>query len=108
MVGHTSPFHEADGDYRTEKFMEGVGSSALPLYKLQSSLPKLPVPTLEETFARYLVSVQPLIEDHEYKATLAAAREFLRSGGLVRLASSCCSYSILLLTPYPHHNARTT
>ncbi|CBN79817.1 Carnitine/choline O-acyltransferase [Ectocarpus siliculosus] len=80
-MGRASPFHETDGDYRTEKFMEG-GSSVLPLYSLQDSLPRLPLPTLEETFARYLVSIEPLADQEEYKATAAAAREFLRPGGL--------------------------
>lgn len=77
-----SPFHETDGDYRTEKFMEG-GSSA-PLYSLQGSLPRLPVPTLEETLARYLASIQPVAKQHEYQTSVAATREFLRPGGLVR------------------------
>lgn len=77
-----SPFHETDGDYRTEKFMEG-GSSALPLYRLQNSLPRLPVPTLEETFTRYLRSIRPVASRQEYETTVAAAREFLRAGGLV-------------------------
>lgn len=81
-MGRASPFHETDGDYRTEKFMEG-GSSG-PLYSLQGSLPRLPVPTLEETFARYLASIQPLAKQHEYQTSVAAAREFLRPGGLVR------------------------
>lgn len=79
---HASPFHEADGDYRTEKFMEG-GTHALPLYSHQKSLPRLPVPTLEETFARYLLSVQPLTTGDEFQRTVAAVRSFLRPGGLV-------------------------
>lgn len=82
VMGRASPFHEADGDYRTEKFMEG-GSSALPLYSLQGSLPRLPVPTLEETFARYLESIRPLADQEGYETSAAAARDFLRPGGLV-------------------------
>lgn len=81
-MGTVSPFHEADGDYRTEKFMEG-GARVLPLYSLQESLPRLPVPTLEETFAKYLLSVQPLATRNEYQRTVAAVRKFLRQGGLV-------------------------
>lgn len=105
-MGRTSPFHETDGDYRTEKFMEG-GLSA-PLYSLQHSLPRLPVPTLEETFARYLASIQPVAKQHEYEATVAAAREFLRPGGLVRkrrlllLMSFCKGSSPTCLTAAVH------
>ncbi|CAN0531654.1 unnamed protein product, partial [Scytosiphon promiscuus] len=61
--------------------MEG-GSSALPLYSLQGSLPRLPVPTLEETLARYLESIRPLAGQEGYEASAAAARDFLRPGGL--------------------------
>ena len=81
-MGRTSAFHESDGDYRKEAFMEN-GSPLLPLYRLQSSLPRLPVPTLDETFARYLLSVQPLATSEEYERTVRAVREFLRPGGLV-------------------------
>lgn len=98
-MGRASPFHEADGDYRTEKFMEtnGASSSVLPLYLLQTSLPRLPVPTLEETFARYLVSVQPLAEPtQQYPKTAAAVREFLREGGLVRAALRVDAASLCL------------
>lgn len=100
-MGRASPFHETDGDYRTEKFMEG-GSSVLPLYSLQDSLPQLPLPTLEETFARYLVSIEPLADQEEYKATAAAAREFLRPGGLVRGGFQCCRLSRCCCYPAAH------
>lgn len=84
-MGRTSPFHESDGDYRREGFMER-GSPPPPLYRLQDSLPRLPVPTLDETFARYLLSIQPLAAPDEYERTVRAVRELLRPGGLVRCA----------------------
>lgn len=62
------------------------GGSSGPLYSLQDSLPRLPVPTLEETFARYLKSIEPLAKQHEYQTSVAAAREFLLPGGLVSSA----------------------
>lgn len=85
-MGSGSPFHETDGDYRTEKFMERAGGkgATLPLYCLQDALPRLPVPSLEETFARYLVSVEAVASPEEYQRTVAAAGEFLGPGGLVR------------------------
>eukprot|EP00521_Asterionellopsis_glacialis_P015676 CAMPEP_0195296184 /NCGR_PEP_ID=MMETSP0707-20130614/18946_1 /TAXON_ID=33640 /ORGANISM="Asterionellopsis glacialis, Strain CCMP134" /LENGTH=75 /DNA_ID=CAMNT_0040357615 /DNA_START=67 /DNA_END=290 /DNA_ORIENTATION=+ len=42
------PSYECNGDYRQEAFLETqhVGG---PLYEHQPNLPKLPIPTLEET-----------------------------------------------------------
>lgn len=81
------PFHESDGDYRKENLMEQDGCQPLPLYRLQDSLPRLPVPTLEETFARYLLSVKPLAGSDEYLQTVQAVRKFISPGGLVRGSS---------------------
>ncbi|XP_027564456.1 carnitine O-palmitoyltransferase 1, muscle isoform-like, partial [Neopelma chrysocephalum] len=46
------------------------------LYSFQSSLPKLPVPPVEATVARYLESVRPLLDDDKYKEMEALAKEF--------------------------------
>ncbi|XP_029817544.1 carnitine O-palmitoyltransferase 1, muscle isoform-like, partial [Manacus vitellinus] len=46
------------------------------LYSFQSSLPKLPVPPVEATIARYLESVRPLLDDDKYKEMEALAKEF--------------------------------
>lgn len=81
-MGRASPFHVTYGDYRTEDFIEAAPTP--PLYQLQNSLPRLPVPTLQETFKRYLASVEPLAESpEEYESHVASARDFLRPGGLV-------------------------
>ncbi|KAF9582836.1 Carnitine O-acetyltransferase mitochondrial [Lunasporangiospora selenospora] len=53
-----------------------------PLYRYDTALPKLPVPTLEETCARYLKSVRPLLNDQEFEATSAAVAEFQMPGGM--------------------------
>lgn len=79
LAERPSPFHEAYGDYRTERFMERGPT----LYQYQNILPRLPVPSLEETFARYMQTIQPLAAEAEYQRTTAAAREFLQPGGLV-------------------------
>lgn len=86
LAGRPSPFHETYGDYRTERFMERGPT----LYQHQNVLPRLPVPSLEETFARYIQTVQPLTTEAEYQRTIAAAREFLQPGGLV---SNCMPLS---------------
>ncbi|NXE17035.1 CPT1B palmitoyltransferase, partial [Lophotis ruficrista] len=46
------------------------------LYSFQTSLPKLPVPPVEATIARYLESVRPLLDDEKYGKMEALAKEF--------------------------------
>uniref|UniRef100_A0A8C3KEA6 Carnitine O-palmitoyltransferase 1, muscle isoform n=1 Tax=Calidris pygmaea TaxID=425635 RepID=A0A8C3KEA6_9CHAR len=46
------------------------------LYSFQTSLPKLPVPSVEATIARYLESVRPLMDDEKYGKMEALAKEF--------------------------------
>lgn len=49
--------------------------------RYQDSLPKLPVPTLEETAAKYLRSVIPITSPDEYARTEAAVKDFIKPGG---------------------------
>ncbi|EEH42203.2 carnitine O-acetyltransferase CAT2 [Paracoccidioides brasiliensis Pb18] len=51
------------------------------MLRFEDSLPKLPVPVLEETGKRYLKSVHPLLTDAEFKHTSKAVKEFVRPGG---------------------------
>ncbi|KAH9871050.1 hypothetical protein J1614_006624 [Plenodomus biglobosus] len=51
------------------------------MLRFEDSLPKLPVPTLEETAKRYLKSVHPLLSETEYNATTKAVEEFVAPGG---------------------------
>ncbi|XP_048158266.1 carnitine O-palmitoyltransferase 1, muscle isoform isoform X2 [Corvus hawaiiensis] len=46
------------------------------LYSFQSSLPKLPVPPVKATVARYLESVRPLLDDEKYREMEVLAKEF--------------------------------
>lgn len=39
------------------------------MFSVQDSLPKLPVPALEQTLQKYLRSVRPLLTDEEYAKT---------------------------------------
>jgi carnitine O-acetyltransferase len=65
------PMIESDGDYRKEAFLEThIGG---PLYANQSSLPRLPIPTLEETMRRFLPTALPLAKSEEEKSTLKEA-----------------------------------
>jgi len=53
--------------------------SATPMLRYQASIPKLPVPSLESTCAKYLESVHPLVTPAEYSKTQTAVSEFLSS-----------------------------
>ncbi|KAK4977473.1 Carnitine O-acetyltransferase mitochondrial, partial [Elasticomyces elasticus] len=52
-----------------------------PMLRYEDSLPKLPVPTLQETAQRYLKSVHPLLNKSEYDDTKKAVDSFLAPGG---------------------------
>lgn len=55
-----------------------------PMLRFQESLPRLPVPTLEETAARYVKSLHPLLSAAEYDTSKKAVEEFVRPGGVGR------------------------
>ncbi|XP_065485800.1 carnitine O-palmitoyltransferase 1, muscle isoform [Caloenas nicobarica] len=46
------------------------------LYSFQTSLPKLPVPSVQATITRYLESVRPLMDDEKYSRMEVLAKEF--------------------------------
>ena len=50
-----------------------------PMLRYQASLPRLPVPTLESTCAKYLESVQPLLTPEDYTKTQSSVSSFLAS-----------------------------
>lgn len=64
------PFVECLGDYRTESYLE---DSELPLYSHQSTLPRLPIPSLDETIERFLPSALPLARSEAESDSLKAA-----------------------------------
>ncbi|KAF3937345.1 hypothetical protein ABW19_dt0203692 [Dactylella cylindrospora] len=51
------------------------------MLRFEDSLPRLPVPTLEETAAKYLKSVHPLLSEAEFQQTTKAVKEFIAPGG---------------------------
>ena len=52
------------------------------MLKYQSSLPKLPVPSLQQSLQKYLKAMQPLLNDDEYQKTLLAVEEFGKPNGV--------------------------
>ena len=69
------PMVESHGDYRDEAYLEDhIGGN---LYSQQHSLPKLPVPNISDTIARFVPTALPLAKSHEEKAALLnACQEF--------------------------------
>ncbi|TFK39028.1 acyltransferase ChoActase/COT/CPT [Crucibulum laeve] len=56
-----------------------IDSNAPPMLRYQSSLPRLPVPTLASTCAKYLETVQPLLSPAQFSKTQASVSSFLSS-----------------------------
>ncbi|TDL23187.1 acyltransferase ChoActase/COT/CPT [Rickenella mellea] len=56
-----------------------VDPSVGPMLRFQASLPKLPVPTLESTAAKYLETVRPHVTPDAYAETKSAVEEFVSS-----------------------------
>ncbi|ROW05490.1 hypothetical protein VSDG_00202 [Cytospora chrysosperma] len=53
-----------------------------PMLRFQESLPRLPVPTLDETAARYLKSLHPLLSPAELEQSKKAIADFIKPGGV--------------------------
>lgn len=69
-------FVDSHGNYAHETFLEQPDT---PLYRHQQDLPRLPVPTLEQTIDRFLPTALPLAESEEEAVTLQeACQEFLQ------------------------------
>ncbi|KAH8825173.1 acyltransferase ChoActase/COT/CPT [Flagelloscypha sp. PMI_526] len=54
-------------------------STDTPMLRFQNAIPKLPVPTLAATGAKYLESVQPILSPEAYKKTEHVVNEFITS-----------------------------
>lgn len=53
-----------------------------PMLRFQESLPRLPVPMLEETGARYLKTLRPLLSPAEFEQSYKAVSDFVKPGGV--------------------------
>ncbi|PHH69562.1 hypothetical protein CDD82_7670 [Ophiocordyceps australis] len=51
------------------------------MLRFQDSLPRLPVPSLQDTAKRYLKSLHPLLTQTEFEASNAAVTEFIQPNG---------------------------
>ncbi|MFG3618334.1 choline/carnitine O-acyltransferase [Nocardia sp. NPDC047654] len=69
----------------TEKLATGMSVST---YDYDEQLPRLPIPTLEETCERFLERCSPLLTDEELTATKAAVEQFLAPDSPARTRQS--------------------
>lgn len=51
------------------------------LYSMQGILPKLPLPSLDQTLARYLKTIRPLVDDVEYERVEQLGKRFVHGEG---------------------------
>lgn len=83
LFGNKTPFPswpqslvESRGDYSDsdEAYVEElIGQAGGPLYAKNKNLPRLPIPTLQETIERFLPTALPLCESEEERRTLFKA-----------------------------------
>jgi hypothetical protein len=62
---------ESHGDYREEAFLEQLIGG--PLYSNQATLPRLPIPSIQDTMRRFLPTALPLARTKEEEAKLKKA-----------------------------------
>jgi hypothetical protein len=74
---------EAHGDYRAETYLEEhIGG---PLYENQKNLPKLPIPSIQDTMERFLPTALPLVKTKEEASALKdAVKEFPEQAKLLQ------------------------
>ena len=66
---------------RTWWYANSAGKLAAPYQKHQLSVPRLPIPTLEESCARYLRAAQPLQSSADHAKTKQVVADFCKPGG---------------------------
>ena len=60
--------------------LETRSTSRIPTYHFQTSLPRLPIPNLQDTISRYLAAQRPFLNRERFQRTEGAAREFIKEG----------------------------
>ena len=58
-----------------------IQTTRVPTLHFQPSLPRLPIPRLEDTCSRYLDALTPVTTDEQLSGTRSVVAKFLREGG---------------------------
>ena len=58
-----------------------LNDSSIPTMHFQASLPRMPIPPLEETVQKYLTALEPIVNEEQLAEAKLAAEEFLSEGG---------------------------
>ncbi|XP_043986286.1 carnitine O-palmitoyltransferase 2, mitochondrial isoform X1 [Gambusia affinis] len=66
---------------RTASSADYLHQSVVPSMHYQKSLPRLPVPKLEDTIRRYLAAQKPLLDDGQFTTTEKVAQDFQNGVG---------------------------
>lgn len=70
-----------NGRRYSSKDSEYLHRSVVPSMHYQNSLPRLPVPKLEDTIRRYLAAQRPLLDDDQFRNTEKIAEDFKNGVG---------------------------
>lgn len=65
----------------TQTDYQFLQKTTVPMLHFQPSLPRLPIPKLENTCERYLASLKPLLDDQSYAKSLEIVQDFQKSVG---------------------------
>ncbi|XP_068446236.1 carnitine O-palmitoyltransferase 2, mitochondrial-like [Clinocottus analis] len=70
-------------NYSSQKksLTEYSSQNVVPLMHYQKSLPRLPIPKLEDTVRRYLAAQRPLLDDDQFRTTEKTAQDFQNGVG---------------------------
>ena len=60
---------------------EYIQQSVIPMFHFEKSLPRLPIPKLEDTCARYLTALKPLVSVEQLTATRDIVESFRDGAG---------------------------
>lgn len=58
-----------------------IQRTTVPMHHFQASLPRLPIPKLENTCERYLASLKPLLDDESFQKSSAIVKNFQETVG---------------------------
>uniref|UniRef100_A0A1A7XBF5 Carnitine O-palmitoyltransferase 2, mitochondrial n=1 Tax=Iconisemion striatum TaxID=60296 RepID=A0A1A7XBF5_9TELE len=67
---------------KTDPSAEYLHKSVVPSMHYQKSLPRLPIPKLEDTIRRYLAAQKPLLNDDQFRTTEKIAENFQNGMGI--------------------------